>query len=99
MAPAGDDDLKDVNPSFPKAAAGFTLLAGALGVLTGAQVLLSVRIFAPTWAIVPYVLIALGAVQVVLARSVFTARVRGAVAAMGVGGGWPCSRRRGWSSR
>ena len=81
-----DDDLQHVNPRFPKAAAGFTLLGGALGILTGLQVLLTVRIFAPLWAFVPYVLLALGAALVVLARSVFVARPWAAVSGMAVGG-------------
>ncbi len=85
-ASAGDDeDLKHVNPKFPKAAAGFTLLAGGLGVLTGVQILLTVRIFSTAWAVVPYVLIVLGAGLVVLARSVFIARPWAAIAALGVG--------------
>jgi hypothetical protein len=80
-----DDDLRDVNPRFPKAAAGFTLLAGALGVLTATQIVLTVRIFSPLWAVVPYLLFPLGAALVVLARSVFTARPWAALGAIAAG--------------
>jgi hypothetical protein len=80
-----DDDLKYVNPRFPKAAAGFALLAGGLGMLTGIQALLTVRILSPLWAVVPYVLIALGGTIVVLSLGVFVARPLAAMGAMAVG--------------
>jgi hypothetical protein len=94
-SPTDDEDLKYVNPTFPKAAAGFTLLAGALGILTGIQALTTVRIFAALWAVVPYVLIALGGALVVLSKSVFIARPWAAISVMSVAallavasGGW-----------
>ena len=77
-----DDDLAHVNPKFPKAAAGFTLLAGGVAVLSAIQTLLSVRIFSPFWALTPYVLLALGAALVVLARSLFVARLWAATGAI-----------------
>jgi hypothetical protein len=81
-----DEDLKHVNPKFPKAAAGFTLLAGGLGILTGLQILLTVRIFSPFWTVVPYVLLVLGAALVVVARNVFVARPWAAIGGMALGG-------------
>jgi hypothetical protein len=80
-----DDDLKDVNPKFPKAAAGLTLLAGGLGILTCVQILTTVRIFSPLWVPVPYVLLVLGGALVVLARNVFIARPWAAIGAILVG--------------
>lgn len=80
--PMDDDDLLHVNPKFPKAAAGFTLLAGGLGVLSAIQIVVTVRIFSPLWAVIPYVLFPLGAALIVLARSVFIARPWAALGAM-----------------
>ena len=73
QAPNDDADLRDVNPTFPKVAAGFALLAGAVAILNAIQTLVSVRIFS-AWSVVPYVLVAIGVALVFLARNVFTAR-------------------------
>ncbi|HEY2512809.1 MAG TPA: hypothetical protein VGI39_18210 [Polyangiaceae bacterium] len=83
--PTDDDDLKDVNPGFPKAAAGFTLLAGAMGILTGLHTVLSVRIFSHVWAGAPYVLIVLGLALGFFARNLYLARSWAAVGGMAVG--------------
>jgi hypothetical protein len=80
-----DDDLKHVNPKFPKAAAGLTLLAGGLGILTCVQIVTTVRILSRPWVPMPYVLLVLGGALVVLARSVFLARSWAAIGAMLVG--------------
>jgi hypothetical protein len=80
-----EDELKHVNPTFPKAAAGFALLAGALGILTAIQVLTSVRIFSAFWAVFPYLLLVLGGALGFFARSVFTARRWAAQGAVVVG--------------
>ncbi len=82
-----DAHLQNINPKFPKAAAGFVLLAGALGILTALQTFLSVVIFSRFWALAPYVLLALGVALVVIARSVFLARPWAAFSAIGVGAG------------
>jgi hypothetical protein len=71
--PNDDADLRDVNPTFPKIAAGFTLLAGAVAILNAVQTLASVRILS-AWFVVPFMLIGVGAALVFLARKVFTAR-------------------------
>lgn len=72
--PDEDYDLQHVNPTFPKIAAGFTLLAGALGILNAIQTLITVGIRPLIWSLVPYVLIATGAAIVYFAKGVFTAR-------------------------
>jgi hypothetical protein len=55
--------------------------------LNALQTLLSVVIFSPLWAVAPYVLLALGAALVVIARSVFLARPWAAFSGIGVGAG------------
>jgi hypothetical protein len=84
--PASNDDadLRDVNPGFPKIAAGFTLLAGVVAILNAVQTLASVQIFS-LWFVVPYVLIAVGVGLVFLARKVFTARGWAAIAVLVAG--------------
>ena len=73
--PAANDDadLRDVNPTFPKVAAGFALLAGVVAILNAVQTLASVQIYS-AWFVMPFVLIGVGAGLVFLARKVFTAR-------------------------
>ena len=72
--PDGDDDLRHVNPTFPKVAAAFTFLAGVLSALNAIQTLTSVVIRGSFWSLVPYGLIVIGAVLVYFAKNVFTAR-------------------------
>lgn len=83
-APSDDADLRDVNPTFPKVAAGFTLLAGALAILNAVQTLASVRIYS-AWFVMPFVLIGVGAGLIFLARKVFTARGWAATAVLVTG--------------
>ncbi len=80
--PDGDDDLRDVNPTFPKVAAAFTFLAGVLSTLNAIQTLMSVHIRASFWSLVPYVLIVIGATLVYFAKNTFTARRWGALGAV-----------------
>jgi hypothetical protein len=86
LAPPPDEDfdLVHVNPTFPKIAAGFTLLSGVLGILNAVQTLLSVRIYS-TWSVMPYVLIVLGAALVYLAKNLFTARRWAAIGVLAIG--------------
>jgi hypothetical protein len=80
-----EDDLAHVNPSFPKVAAGFTLLGGALGFLNGVHILSAFVIFARGWPVAPYLMIGLGLALGALSPRVFTARLWAAIAAMGMG--------------
>lgn len=82
--PEEDFDLANVNPTFPKVAAGFTLLSGVLGVLNAIQTLITVHIYS-LWFVMPYVLIALGAGLVYLAKNLFTARRWAAVGVLAIG--------------
>ncbi len=78
---SGDDDLVHLNPKIARFAGGASLLAGAIGLLDGVQVLASVTIHS-TWAVAPYALAALGATLLALAHGVFRARELHALAAL-----------------
>lgn len=69
-----DYDLQHINPTFPKIAAGFTLLAGVLAILNALQTLITVVFRDKIVAVGPYGLIVIGASLVVLAKYTFTAR-------------------------
>jgi len=86
FAPPPDDDvdLRNVNPTFPKIAAGAALLSGALAIMNAVQTLGSVVIHSAWW-LAPYVLLALGAGLVYLAKNLFTARRWAALAVLVVG--------------
>lgn len=83
--PEGEDELAHLNPTLPKVAAGFTLLAGALAILNGVQTLTSVHVRSLGWSMVPWLLMLLGGALVYFAKNTFTARSWAAVGVLAVG--------------
>jgi hypothetical protein len=78
-----DDIMAAAPPLLARVAGGIVALAGVVVALTGLQTLLIVTVrgfFAPA----PYLLLLLGAGEVVLGAAVFRARAWGALAAAGV---------------
>ena len=79
-----EEDIAAASPPLlARVAGGVVALAGAVVGLTGAQTMAMVSIRGP-WAAAPWVLLALGAGEVVLGTVVFRARAWGVVVAIGV---------------
>jgi hypothetical protein len=80
--PTEDDILAAAPPFLSRVAGGIVALAGVVVALTGLQTLLIVTVRG-FFAVAPYVLLLLGAGEVVLGAVVFRARVWGALVAAG----------------
>jgi hypothetical protein len=78
-----EDDIAAASPPLlAKAAGGAIALAGGVVALTGLQTMMLAQLRSP-YSVIPWVLVALGLANVVLAGVVFRARMWGALCASG----------------